>query len=81
MNNLTGGFMKSKETIKEEKKEDTLLTVKQISEKTKLSPSTIYTILHFSKLQHETIGNRIVVKESVFNDWQKENIKVKDKEE
>ena len=73
--------MKSKETIKEVKKEDGLLTVKQISEKTKLSPSTIYTILHFDKLQHETIGNRIVVKESVFNDWEKENIKVKEKEE
>jgi len=54
---------------------ETLLTVKEMSKKANISPSTIYSVLHYDRLPFITFADRIVVKESVFNDWVKANIK------
>jgi len=54
---------------------ETLLTVKELSKRANISASTIYSILHYDRLPFETIGERIVVKESVYNEWAKANIK------
>jgi len=59
--------------MKEEK--DKLLTVKEMSKMAKISPSTIYSVLHYDRLPFVSIADRILVKESVFNDWVKANIK------
>ncbi len=55
--------------------EDKLLTVKDLSKRANMSPSILYSILHYDRLPFETIGDRIVVKESVYNEWAKTNIK------
>ena len=59
--------------MKEEKEK--LLTVKEMSKKANISPSTIYSVLHYDRLPSTTIADRIVVKESVFNEWAKANLK------
>lgn len=59
--------------MKDEKEK--LLTVKEMSKRANISPSTIYSVLHYDKLPSTTIADRIVVKESVFNDWVKTNLK------
>jgi len=52
---------------------ETFLTVKEICSLTNLNSSTLYTILHYDKLEHETIGGRIVIREKTFDDWLKRN--------
>ena len=58
---------------------ETLLIVKDLSKRANISPSTLYSILHYDRLPFETIGDRIVVKESVYNEWAKTNIKESNK--
>ena len=60
---------------------DNYLTIKEVAEKTNLSPVKLYTILHYDRLGYETIGKRIVIPKKVFEEWQKANIKPEDKEE
>ena len=62
------------------KSEDKLLSVKELSARSNLSPSILYSVLHYEKLNYETIGGRILVKESVYSDWEKRNVKPKGKE-
>ena len=57
------------------KENQKLLTVKDISKRLKINQSTIYTILHYDRLNYETVGNLIVVREDTFNDWMAKNIK------
>ena len=55
------------------KKNESFLTVKDVSEKLNLSPSIVYTILNYDRLDCEKIGGRIIVKSEVFNEWVKRN--------
>jgi excisionase family DNA binding protein len=63
------------------KENDNYLTIKEVAEKTNLSTVKLYTILHYDRLGYETIGKRIVIPKKTFEEWQKTNIKLADKEE
>ena len=62
------------------KDDSSFLTVKEVSKQINLNPSTIYTILHFDRLEYETIGGRIVIRQEKLDEWQKSNIKTNEKD-
>ena len=63
-----------------QKENENYLTIKEIAGMTKLSQSKLYTIIHFDRLKSELIGGRVVIKRDNFEDWQRQNIKPKEKE-
>jgi excisionase family DNA binding protein len=54
---------------------ENILTIKEVSDLTKIAPSTLYTILHYEKLPHKLIGSRVVIEKDALDKWIKENIK------
>ena len=63
-----------------QKENENYLTIKEIAEMTKLSQSKLYTVIHYDRLKSELIGGRVVIKRENFEDWQRQNLKPKEKE-
>ena len=60
---------------------ESFLTVKEASQRLGMPQTKVYTILHFDRLEHETIGGRIVIRENTLNEYQQRlNTKPREKE-
>jgi len=60
---------------------ESFLTVKEASQRLGMPQTKVYTILYYDRLEHETIGGRIVIREDTFNEYQQRlNTKTKEKE-
>jgi excisionase family DNA binding protein len=57
---------------KEEKK---ILSIKEVSEITKMSPSALYQVIHHDRLPCKSIGSRFVVEKEVLDKWMDTNLK------
>ena len=58
---------------------ESFLTVKEASQRLGMPQTKVYTILHYDRLKHETIGGRIVIREDTLNEYQQRlNTKPKD---
>jgi len=60
-------------------KNDNYLTIKEVAEKTGLTQSNLYTLLHYDRINYEAIGGRVVIPKKVFEEWEKTNITPKNK--
>ena len=60
---------------------ESFITVKEAGQRLGMPQTKVYTILHFDRLEHETIGGRIVIREKTLNEYlQRLNAKAKEKE-
>ena len=48
---------------------ESFITVKEAGQRLGMPQTKVYTILHFDRLEHETIGGRIVIREKTLNEY------------
>jgi len=59
---------------------ESFMTVKEAGQRLGMPQTKVYTILHSDRLEHETIGGRIVIREKTLNEYlQRLNAKAKEK--
>ena len=59
---------------------ESFITVKEAGQRLGMPQTKVYTILHLDRLEYETIGGRIVIREKTLNEYlQRLNAKAKEK--
>jgi len=51
------------------------LTIKEVAKKTHLSPSNLYALLNYDRLNYEIVGGRKLIPRNTFEEWERNNLK------